>query len=223
MPTTNTKLDKLKVTNLDNKDEFEVMFNPTEYTFEDSSKWQDQQGKGRRPELQYTGGDRKRLSMELFFDTYEKNEDVRLYTGKLAQLLVVTTDDGNHGKRPPKVQLSWGPGDTKTATGFPFVCVLETLKQQFVLFTGAGMPVRAKVSVAFKEFELPVDELQREPKRNSFPAQTYTVREGETLSSIAFALWKDPLKWRVIAEANNINNPRILKPGQSLVVPAINS
>lgn len=224
MPTTNTKLNKLKITNLDNpEDWFDVMFNPTEYTFEDSSKWQDQEGKGRRPELQYTGGDRKRLSMELFFDTYEKKEDVRLYTGKLAKLLVVTTDDKNNGKRPPKVELSWGPSDTASNTGFPFKCVLETLKQQFVLFTGDGMPVRAKVSVTFKEFELPVDELKREPKRNSFPAQTYTVREGETLSQIATALWKNPFKWRVIAEMNHIDNPRILKPGQSLIVPAIDS
>src|SRR5215210_7381876 len=112
MPTSKTKLNKLLITNLDNpEDKFEVMFNPTEYTFEDSSKWQEQEGSRRRPELQYTGGDRKKLTMELFFDTYEKKEDVRLYTGKLAKLLVVTTDDKNTGKRPPKVELSWGPGD----------------------------------------------------------------------------------------------------------------
>lgn len=221
MPASNTQLNKLKIKNLDNREEFEVLFNPTEYTIEDSSKWQEQQGNRRRPELQYTGGERKRLSMELFFDTYEKNQDVRLYTGKLAKLLAVTTDDKNNGKRPPTVELSWGPASADT--GFPFKCVLETLKQQFTLFTGSGMPVRAKVSVTFKEYELPADEQQREPRRRSFPEQTYTVREGDTLSGIAVSVWKDPLKWRLIAEANNINNPRILRPGQSLVIPAIES
>ena len=212
-------LNKLSIKNLDNGEEFKVLFNPTEYTFEDSSKWQDQQGNRRRPEMQYTGGERKRLSMELFYDTYEAKEDVRLYTGKLQQLLVVTTDGGNNGKRPPIVELSWGQAQSNV--GFPFKCVLESLKQQFTLFNSDGMPVRAKVSVSFKEYELPKEEQQREPRRSSYPAQTYTVREGETLSGIAAAVWNDPSKWRVLADANEISNPRVLEPGQALIVPAI--
>ena len=212
-------LEKLTIKNLDNGEEFKVLFNPTEYTFEDSSKWQDQQGNRRRPELQYTGGERKRLSMELFYDTYEAKEDVRLYTGKLAQLLVVTTDDKNNGKRPPTAELSWGKSQANV--GFPFKCVLENLKQQFTLFTSEGTPVRAKVSVTFKEYELPKEEQQREPRRSSFPAQAYTVRAGDTLSGIAASLWKDPLKWRLLAQTNEIRNPRILQPGQALNVPEI--
>lgn len=212
-------LNKLSIKNLDNGEEFKVLFNPTEYTFEDSSKWQDQQGNRRRPELQYTGGERKRLSMELFYDTYEAKEDVRLYTGKLQQLLVVTTDGGNNGKRPPVVELSWGQAQSNV--GFPFQCVLESLKQQFTLFNSDGMPVRAKVSVSFKEYELPKDEQQREPRRSSYPAQTYTVREGDSLSGIAAAVWNDPGKWRKLAEVNDIPNPRVLQPGLALIVPAI--
>jgi LysM repeat protein len=212
-------LNKLSIKNLDNGEEFKVLFNPTEYTFEDSSKWQEQEGNRRRPELQYTGGERKRLSMELFYDTYEGKEDVRLYTGKLQQLLVVTTDGGNNGKRPPVVELSWG--QAQSGVGFPFKCVLESLKQQFTLFTSDGMPVRAKVSVSFKEYEQPKEEQQKEPRRSSYPAQTYTVREGETLSGIAAAVWNDPAKWRVLADANEISNPRVLQPGQALIVPAI--
>jgi|SRR5215831_5288042 len=212
-------VEKLKITNLDNNASFPVQFNPTEYTFEDASKWQEHGTSGWKPELQYTGGDRRRLSMELFFDTYEANQDVRLYTGKLAELLVVSTNDQNDGKRPPKLELSWGQAQNNT--GFPFVCVLESLKQQFTMFTDKGTPVRAKCSVSFKEFILPKEEQQREPRRGSYPEQTYTVREGDTLASIAAALWKDPTRWRELAQANGIRNPRILTAGQSLLVPAI--
>jgi nucleoid-associated protein YgaU len=169
--------------------------------------------------LQYTGGDRKRLSMELFYDTYETKEDVRFYTGKLSKLLAVTTDGGNNGKQPPTLQLSWGKANADL--GFPFKCVLESLKQQFTLFESDGTPVRAKVSVSFKEYELPKKEQKRDNPRGSYPARTYTVREGDTLSSIAAAVWKDPLKWRKLADANNIRNPRVLTIGQSLLVPAI--
>jgi len=90
-------IEKLTIKNLDNQDSFPVLFNPTEYTFEDASKWQEHATSGWKPELQYTGGDRRRLSMELFYDTYESNQDVRLYTGKLAELLVVSTNDQNDG------------------------------------------------------------------------------------------------------------------------------
>jgi LysM repeat protein len=214
-------MDKLKITNLEAKSEpksFDVLFNPTEYTFEDASKWQEHGTAGWKPELQYVGGDRRKLSMELFYDTYEQKTDVRLYTGKLAKLLVVSVDSSD-GKRPPKLELSWGQKEGDT--GFPFVCVLESLKQQFTLFTAEGMPVRAKCSVSFKEFVLPKEEQQREPRRQSYPEKTYTVREGDTLSGIAAALWKDPTKWRKLAQANGIRNPRILKAGQSLLVPAI--
>jgi hypothetical protein len=212
-------IQKLTIKNLDSKEEFKVLFNPTEYTFEDASKWQEFPANRHKAELQYTGGDRKRLSMELFYDTYEQKEDVRLYTGKLSRLLAVTTDDKNNGKRPPTLELSWGKANKDL--GFPFKCVLESLKQQFTLFDADGTPVRAKCSVAFKEYELPKDEQQRENPRGSYPDQTYTVREGDTLASIAAALWKDPMKWRKLASANNIRNPRILTAGQSLLVPAI--
>lgn len=212
-------LEKLNVANTDTGDEFEVLFNPTEYSIEDSSKWQDQEGNRRRPELQYTGGERRKLSMELFCDTYEAKTDVREHTARFAKLLVVTTNDGNNGKRPPVVELSWGPANADT--GFPFVGVLETLKQQFTMFASDGTPVRAKLSVTFKEYRLPVDEQQREPRRGSFPAQTYTVKAGDTLSSISTVVYKDPLKWRQIAEANEIDRPLALEPGQVLVVPAI--
>ncbi len=222
MPASNTQLNKLKIKNLDNNVEFDVLFNPTEYTIEDSSKWQEQQSGNRNtPELQYTGGDRRRLSMELFFDTYEKNEDVRVHTGKLAKLFAVTTDGKNNGKRPPTVLLMWGKESKET--GFPFKCVLESLKQTFTLFNGDGTPVRAKCSVAFKEYELPAEEEKREPRRRSYPVTTYTVREGDTLSSIAASVWNDPSKWRVIADANDLDNPRMVRPGQSLIIPAIES
>jgi hypothetical protein len=212
-------LEKLKITNTDSKEEFEVLFNPAEYTFESSSKWEEKKGNRRPPELQYTGGERKKLSMDLFFDTYETKQDVRQYTAKFAQLLVVTTNNGNNGKRPPVVQLSWGPANPDS--GFPFVCVLASLKQQFVLFASNGTPVRAKLSVSFTEFSPPIKDEQKDPRKGSSPAQTYSVKARDTLAGIANTVWQDPTQWRLIASQNDIDNPRILTPGTVLVIPAV--
>jgi hypothetical protein len=214
-------LEKLRIKNTDTEEEFEVLFNPTEYSVEESNSWKEQERERQKPELQFTNQSLKKLSMELFLDTYEQKEDVRIHANKIAGLLVVSIDNGD-GARPPIVELNWGPADPSPTYGvFPFVGVLNSVRQQFTLFTSAGMPVRVKLSVSFTEFRLPVEEAERQPHRGSFPAQTHTVTAGETLSSIAAALWKDARQWRRMAIANNIDNPRLLQAGRVLVVPAV--
>jgi hypothetical protein len=214
-------LEKLKIKNLDKEpvEEFEVLFNPTEYSIEESNTWEEQKRERNKPELQFTSQSLKKLSMEWFFDTYERKEDVRNYTGKIARLLVADIDESN-GKRPPRCELSWGPQDPGNAD-FPFIGVLESVRQQFVLFLSNGTPVRAKLSVSFKEFITPTEQEQEHPQSGSFPAQTYTVKAGETLSAITGRLWKDPGLWRILAAENSLANPRIMEPGQVLAVPPI--
>lgn len=215
-------LEKLRIENTDNGDSFTVLFNPSEYSVEESNSWEEQKRERQKPELQFTGQALRKLSMELFLDTYEQKKDVRTETGKLSNMLMVTSDDGNNGKRPPKLQLSWGDADPNAQNGiFPFVCVLTSLRQQFTLFTSKGTPVRAKLTAAFTEYILPAEQLQQQPQNNSFPFQTYTIRAGDTLSGIAASVWRNPHEWRRLAVANQIRNPRLLEPGQTLVVPAI--
>jgi hypothetical protein len=212
------RLEKLRVKNLETGEQFFVLFNPSEYTVEDASHWVDQDKMGQKPELHYTGGARKKLTMELFFDTYEAGSDVREYTQKIAGLLV--PDREQHP--PPRVELSWGPN----APGgphyeLPLVCVLETLKQQFILFKGDGTPVRAKLSVAFLEFTLPEDELQKNERFSPDRTKLYVVKVRDTLSAIAALFYEDPSQWRPIAIANDIETPRQLIPGSVLRIPKI--
>jgi nucleoid-associated protein YgaU len=212
------RLEKLSIKNLATKEEFVVLFNPSEYTLEDASHWVGHERLGRKPELQYTGSARKKLTMELFFDTYEARADVRQHTYKIASLLVI--DKEKHV--PPPVQLNWGlnkPGGPYVE--FPFVCVLETLKQQFVLFLGDGTPVRAKLSVAFIEFTLPKEDEQKNPRSSPDRTKLYVVKVRDTLSGIAALFYEDPSKWREIAMANDIATPRQLSPGSVLRIPKI--
>jgi hypothetical protein len=212
------QLERLRIKNLDTAEQFTVLFNPTEYTFEDASHWADQDKMGQKPELHYTGGDRKKVTMELFFDTYESRSDVRQHTAKISGLLVFNKEK----HRPPKVELSWGPAAPGGAhSEFPFVGVLETLKQQFVLFLGDGTPVRAKLSVTFIEFTLPEEELQKNEPHSPDLTKLYIVKVRDTLSAIASVFYEDPAKWREIAIANDIAKPRRLEPGQVLRIPQI--
>jgi hypothetical protein len=211
-------LEKLKILNEDTGEEFSVLFNPSEYSIEDASNWSDQDRMGQKPELHYTGGQRKKLTMELFFDTYESRSDVREHTFKIANLLVFNSEV----HRPPKVTLFWGPGAPGgTHADFPFTGVLETLKQQFVLFLGDGTPVRAKLAVSFLEFTLPEEELEENEPNSPDHTKAYVVKAGDTVSGIATMFYGDPRQWRPIALENNIADPRKLVAGAVLAIPKI--
>ncbi|SAL10824.1 LysM peptidoglycan-binding domain-containing protein [Caballeronia telluris] len=48
---------------------------------------------------------------------------------------------------------------------------------------------------------------------------TWTVRDGDTLQSIASALWGDATLWYLLADANGLQGTDVLKAGQTLSVP----
>jgi LysM repeat protein len=53
-------------------------------------------------------------------------------------------------------------------------------------------------------------------------ARTYTVRAGDTLSSIAQRFYGNSADWRFLFDANKavIENPNVIRPGQVLSIPA---
>lgn len=63
------------------------------------------------------------------------------------------------------------------------------------------------------------------PKPQPEPAkpalQPYVVQQGDTLSSIAAKMYRDPNKWRVIYDANRatLSSPESARVGQTLLIP----
>jgi nucleoid-associated protein YgaU len=187
-----------------------VLFNPTQYSLDKAVTLSEVAIPGLgAPILQYVRGNGRTLSMDLFFDTYEKGTDVRKHTGKVYGLL----DIRGPLHRPPICTFAWG--------SFSLRCVLERVGGRFTLFLPDGTPVRATLSVSFKEF-VDVEVLVREtPTESADHVKTYTVKRGDTLSSIAAAEYGDPARWRPIATANRITDPLSLRPGLVLALPAL--
>lgn len=189
-------------------DPIEVLFNPSEYRLSASNQFAEVAIPGLGgPPLQFVKGNARTLSMQLFFDTYEKGSDVRDYTRQVIQLLTIDSD--LHA--PPVCLFSWG--------NLNFCGVLERAEQSFTLFFASGIPARATVDVSFKEF-FEASEQFRSMQSANFTKQ-YVVRRGDTLSGIAARFYGDPGNWRPIAEANTMDNPLALEPGYLLVIPAI--
>jgi nucleoid-associated protein YgaU len=51
-------------------------------------------------------------------------------------------------------------------------------------------------------------------------AKVWVVKRGQSLATIASAEYGDPRAWRIIADANGIDNPLRLAPGTRLLLPA---
>ncbi len=199
-------LEKATLLNTVTNEQFQVMFNPEEYTLDKGNTFAEIGVPGlESPPLQYVRGNLKTLKMDLFFDAYELEQDVRQFTRKITALL----EKDPTLKAPPILLFSWG--------GVNFKCVLDSVSQRFTMFLSEGTPVRATLSVTFKEYE-PV---QIEIKRGLFigPPSVRNFLAGETISGIAGEVLGDPAAWREIANLNNIDHPRKIPPGTSLIIP----
>lgn len=186
----------------------QVLFNPNEYRLSGGNQFAEVAIPGLpAPPLQFVRGTARTLSMQLFFDTYEQGTDVREHSGKVVRLMEI--DPELHA--PPVCLFSWG--------NLTFVGVLERAEQRFTLFFPSGVPARAALDVTFKEFT--EGDLQAGRNRSANFDKRYLVRRGDTLSSIAGRHYGDPANWRPIAEANRLDDPLAITPGQMLVIPAI--
>jgi len=203
------KLEKATITPEDEA-EIPVLFNPTQYSLDQGNSIAEVGVPGlSAPILQYVRGNGRTMTMDLFFDTYEQQSNVTVHTRLIYKLLEVR----GPLHRPPVCTFTWG--------SFNFKCVVERVGGRFTLFLADGTPVRATLSVTLKEF-VDVELMVRNPPLESADhAKTYVVRRGDTLAAIAAKEYGDPAKWRPIADANRLENPRVLPPGTRLALPAL--
>src|SRR5262245_17337709 len=209
--------------NLDTNTEIlKCNFNPKDYTISRSAKWTPSPNKGTDlPVVEFTSTEPATMTLKLFFDTFEKREDVRkAYTDKIWSLLDVSTDakvksPRSKKSRPPKVQFRWGK------TKF-FDAVITKIDQTFSLFLSDGTPVRAEVTIGLQQVKKINDYPKQNPTSGGMPGQRIrTVREGETIDRIAYEEYGDSTLWRHIATANNLSNPMKLTPGMVLGIPTL--
>jgi nucleoid-associated protein YgaU len=133
----------------------------------------------------------------------------------LTNAIVALTRIESKQGRPPVCEISWGTAPVNS--DFPFSGVVTNLTQRFTLFRNTGEPVRANLTVVLSEFLDPEqDQRQTDPELT-----TRVVRRGDTVTSIAASVYGDPSLWRVIAEANNLDDPRRPKIGRTLTIPKI--
>jgi hypothetical protein len=207
----------------------EALFNPNQLAYTRTNHWSPLYNARKSIpgfNLKYESSAPETLTLELFFDTYaapgaegsllgllpssaSSARSVLEHTDKVEKLSRIAAELD----RPPICKLSWGES-------FVFQGVLQQATRTLQLFLENGTPVRATMNCTF--MECPDDTGDAASEQHSPDvAKKYVVRPGDTLMGIAAALYGDTSPWRRIADANRLENPRRLTPGQTLVIPRL--
>lgn len=209
------ELAKAVVTILDGQrsgQEIAVIFNPTEYNVEHSASYQETAPPGlSNPIIQFVNGNTQVLTMDLLFDTYTDGggQDVSERTRAFTDM--VSIDGSLHA--PPRVEFLWGV--------FTFTAVVEKISQRFTMFRSDGTPVRATLSVTFKQYRTIAQQLE-DPRLNSADKTKRRVFEShDSLWLMAAREYGETRYWRLIAGENGIEDPRRIEPGTVLTLPPL--
>ena len=156
------------------------------------------------------------LSMELLFDTSRDGSDVRAKTLVLVALARPLANGSSAGRT---LRFSWG--------SFLFTGYIDSLGETIDLFSPDGVPLRATVTLGLKGLA----------DRDSRPGSAAglglgasagfsaglsagvgttpltVTASGDTVQSLAA---RAGVSWKAVAEANGIDNPRLLPPGTVL-------
>jgi nucleoid-associated protein YgaU len=197
-----------------------VQFNPAEYTLTKGAQIAEIAIPGiDSPILQFIRGQNEKLTLELFFDTTQVGMgvapvmDVRVLTRPIYQLVKIQSN--THA--PPRIRFVWG-------MGLSFRAIVESIQQKFTVFNPVGIPLRAALTVTFREYKTLEEQLQQLNLQSSDHTKRRKVRRNDTLAYIAFQEYGDASQWRHIAEepanAAVLHDPRHLIPGTELIIPA---
>ena len=229
-----TPLEKMTI-QPEGKSSFEVLYNPESYTQSRQVRYAQAHGiSTNTPVSQFAGGGLEILQFRLFFDSMSSGSevgggladkvlfaansllpsmtkaiDVRTYTKKVYSLMEIDPDK----HVPPLLKLKWA--------SLQFSGHLISCRQTFVRFGEQGIPLRAWLDCVFQEFIAPQKATLPRPLESPDTTKYRTLRQGDALWSLSAKEYGQPEQWRAIADANGLANPRALRSGDRLVLPAI--
>jgi nucleoid-associated protein YgaU len=223
-----------------------ALFNPASLRYESRAEWR-ATGAVAQPSaagfqrMEFQASPPATLTLDLFFDTYE-GEPKTAETGIVAALQASLVPDNPFAAgtpsytdvkdktkqvaalarvsselhRPPVCKLQWGQPVL-------FEGVLSQLREDYTFFAPNGTPVRATLNCVFTAYRTFNQAMTSSELHSADVAKRHVVRRGDTLGGIAALHYGDVEQWRAIARENDIDNPRILAPGQVLVIPKLTS
>lgn len=200
-------------------EDIDFQFNPTKVQLSRSAQWNSRTSPKFRlaaiPE--FLGSSPYTMQMQIFLDSSmtPSGTTVQDQVESLLKCCEVTLTS-IFALQPctPWVFFQWGSFATAS-----FIAYVESVQAEYTLFNGSGTPIRATCDLTITE--IPFLTLGQNPTSGALDVhRVHRVVSGDTLQSMAWREYGDATKWRVIAEANGIDDPMRLTVGQELLIPA---
>jgi len=166
------------------------------------------------PARQFVGAGTTKLSLQLWFDVtapmppeQTKEQDVRKLTAKVAYFITPKPEGDKFV--PPAVRFIWG--------SFQFDGIMESMEESLEFFSSDGRPLRASVTINLTQQKITEFTFRATAGPGATPSPgtrpLTPAPQGKSVQSMADSQGKGD-NWQDIASANNIENPRLLQPGQ---------
>jgi hypothetical protein len=191
-------------------------FNPTEYSISKSANWRrsDAQDADDAGPVQWGGTQPRTMSLTIHLDESESASGSVLSDAQMLFDCCSPTTESIRDNKPSGPYVLFGWGSTTTFSAF-----VKSVNVQYTMFRADGIPFRAVANLEIEEVE--VAKKKQNPTSGALGAsRTHTVVAGETLPLIAYAEYRDPALWRLIADANAVDDPFRLRAGTQLLLPA---
>ena len=193
---------------------FVADFNPSEYTLRCSNNYAVRPTQGTsKPKSTYGHGCNDSLSVSFLFDGTGVSTvwpgTVMLKVQLFLALMRYRGEDHN----PPYLLVTWGD--------FAFQGVLKTATAKFTMFSRFGFPVRATIDAEFVQVVSDSERIDEDKKSSPDVNRVWRVHEGDRIDQVAFKSYGDVRYWEALAEVNNLQNPRRLRPGEVLHLPRL--
>ena len=202
-----------------------VQFNPETLKVSFANQIATPEGAGDQkgtPARQFVGAGTTKLTLQLWFDVSSPLSEAATPEGettvtdvrKLTQEVAYFITPIEEGKKfvPPGVRFLWG--------SFQFEGIMDSLEESLEFFSSEGKPLRASMSVSMSQQKITkftFRDTGGSPGAGATPpAGTQPLTQApanSTLQGLAANQGKGD-NWQGIAEANGIENPRMLQPGQ---------
>ncbi|MGW4164745.1 CIS tube protein [Streptomyces sp. NPDC004788] len=199
--------------------EVRFQFNPDELRLSRAADWHTEPAvaytRGAPPK--FTGSRPASLEVEVFLDASgtPSSTVVQQQVELLLSCCEVTQQSvESKAPSPPWVEFSWGSFSTVR-----FVAYVTSVSATYTLFSPSGVPLRATCLLSLTEIATATK--RQNPTSGALSARrTHRTVSGDSLASLAWREYGDATRWRVIAEANAVDDPMRLRPGTELLLPS---